>query len=49
MGSAIGVILVILGIILLIGNLTGWWLSFPYAGFITMSLGGLIMKISDDD
>jgi hypothetical protein len=49
MGTVIGAIILIIGIILLIGNVTGWWPTFPYAGFITMGLGSLIIKISDDD
>ncbi len=49
MGQIIGVVLLIAGIILLVGNISGWWPSFPYAGFITMALGTLVIKISDDD
>lgn len=49
MGAIIGVLILLIGIILLIGNVSGWWPSFPYAGFIVMSLGSLIIKVSSDD
>jgi hypothetical protein len=49
MGAVIGIIILLIGIIFLIGNVSGWWLSFPYAGFIIMSLGLLIIKVSRDD
>ena len=49
MGAVIGVIILIIGIILLIGNVSGGWPTFPYAGFITMALGSLVIKISNDD
>lgn len=47
--TAIGAIIGIIGFILLVGKVSGWWPTFPYAGFITMGLGGLIMKISEDE
>ena len=46
--QAVGVIFLIVGFILLIGNVTSWWPSFPYAGFITMSIGGLVMRVADE-
>lgn len=49
MGTTIGAVISIIGFILLIGNVSGWWPTFPYAGFLTMSLGGLVMKISSDE
>ncbi|MEP7237621.1 MAG: hypothetical protein ABI685_07145 [Ferruginibacter sp.] len=49
MVTIVGVIFLIVGLILLIGNVSGWWPSFPYAGFITMALGSLIIKASEDD
>ena len=49
MATIIGAIILFIGIILLIGNVSGWWPTFPYAGFITMGLGGLVMKISEDE
>ena len=49
MGPLIGIIITIIGIILLIGNVSGWWPTFPYAGFITMALGVLVIKITKDD
>ncbi len=49
MGAIIGLIILIVGIILFIGNVSGWWATFPYAGFILMSLGTLIIRGSRDD
>jgi hypothetical protein len=49
MGAVIGILFLIIGIILLIGNVSGWWPTFPYAGFITMSLGILIIRVSNND
>ncbi len=49
MGVVIGLIILIVGIILFIGNVSGWWATFPYAGFIVMSLGALIIRRSRDD
>jgi hypothetical protein len=49
MGTAIGALIVIIGFILLVGNVSGWWPTFPYAGFVTMGIGGLVMKLSDDE
>jgi hypothetical protein len=49
MGKAIGLLFLVVGIILLIGNVSGWWPTFPLAGFITMGLGSLIIKIAGDD
>lgn len=49
MGTLIGIIILLLGIILLIGNVSGWWQTFPYAGFITMAIGSLIIKFTKDD
>ena len=49
MGSAIGAIILIIGFVLLIGNVSGWWPTFPYAGFIAMAVGSLIAKVSNDD
>jgi hypothetical protein len=46
--QAVGVIFLVVGFILLIGNVTSWWPSFPYAGFITISIGGLILRAADD-
>ena len=40
----IGFLLMIIGILLFIGNLSGASPSFPFAGFITMSIGWLFVK-----
>jgi uncharacterized membrane protein YkgB len=49
MGKLIGGIIIIVGLILLIGNVTRWWPTISYAGTITIFIGWLIIKISDDD
>jgi len=49
MGTSIGAVISFIGLILLIGNIYGWWPSFPYAGFLTIGLGGLVMKITNDE
>jgi hypothetical protein len=49
MGHLIGFIVLLIGFILLIGNVSGWWPTFPLAGFITMGLGALILKLSNDN
>ena len=38
----VGGIVVIAGVGLLIGNMTGFFPTFPFAGFITMTVGGFI-------
>jgi uncharacterized membrane protein YkgB len=42
--EVIGILVILVGIVLLIGNLTGLFPTFPYAGFIVMFVGGLIAK-----
>jgi len=49
MGTSIGAVISFIGLILLIGNISGWWPSFPYAGFLIIGLGGLVMKITNDE
>lgn len=49
MGKLIGGIIIIVGFILLTGNVTGWWPTISYAGIITILIGWLIVKISDED
>lgn len=49
MGSLIGMLILLLGFILLIGNVSGWWPTFPFAGFITMAIGSLIIKLTKDE
>jgi len=49
MGALIGVIIFVVGVILFIGNVSGWWPTFPYAGFITMAIGGFIARVSNED
>jgi hypothetical protein len=40
----IGVILIIGGFILVVGNRTGAFPTFPFAGFITMTIGWMLVK-----
>ncbi|MGN6353232.1 MAG: hypothetical protein ACTHLB_07560 [Parafilimonas sp.] len=49
MGTFLGIVLLLIGIILFIGNVSGWWPTFPFAGFITMSIGAGIMRLANDD
>ena len=49
MGQVIGIILLFVGIILFIGNVSGWWPTFSYAGFITMAFGTLVIRNANDD
>jgi hypothetical protein len=49
MGLIIGGLILLVGIILFIGNVSGLFPSYPYAGFITMSLGSIIIKIAKDN
>ena len=48
-GGAIGFIIFLVGFVLFIGNTTGCMTTFSYAGFITMALGGIVVKVSNDD
>ncbi len=48
-GAGIGAIIFFVGMILVIGNITGWWLTFPFAGFFTMLFGGFIMKLAKEN
>lgn len=48
-GVGIGVIILLIGMILLVGNITGWWPTFSYAGFFTMLFGGMITKFAKDN
>lgn len=43
--TILGTLILVIGLILLFGNMTGMFPTFPYAGFIGMVLGGLIMKL----
>jgi hypothetical protein len=43
--AILGVIVIGVGIILSIGNRTGAFPTFPFAGFITMTVGGMIVGI----
>jgi hypothetical protein len=43
----IGTLVILVGIGLFIGNVTGVFPTFSYAGFITMGVGGLIFGGSD--
>lgn len=39
----LGLVVVLVGVGLLIGNVTGLAATFPFAGFIVMTIGGAIM------
>ena len=43
------IFILFIGIKLFVGNVAGWWPTFPLAGYVTMGLGTLIIKVSDDD
>ena len=49
MGSIIGGVVMFIGIILMIGNKKGWWPTLSFSGIITMLLGYIIIKVSNDD
>ncbi|MEO5685695.1 MAG: hypothetical protein ABIQ88_23810 [Chitinophagaceae bacterium] len=49
MATLLGALILLVGIILLIGNISGLWPSFPLAGFLTMSLGSFILKTADNN
>ena len=40
----LGVVTILLGIFLFFGNVGGFFRTFPFAGFITMSIGGALMN-----
>jgi uncharacterized membrane protein len=42
----LGILVFVVGIVLFIGNVTGAFPTFPFAGFIVMSIGGLIWGAS---
>jgi hypothetical protein len=43
---AIGGVVFAAGVGLLIGNITGTCRTFPFAGYITMAIGGAIMRMN---
>jgi hypothetical protein len=45
--EVIGIMVVVLGFILMFGNMTGLFPTFPFAGFILMLIGGGISKLGD--
>ena len=45
--AGIGLITSLLGIFLFFGNVGGFFRTFPFAGFITISIGGAILN--DDE
>ena len=40
----IGLLILIVGIFLFIGNISGMFRTFPGAGWITIAIGGVIMR-----
>ena len=42
-----GFILFIIGVALLVGNTTGLFVTFPFAGFVTMTIGGALFGIGN--
>lgn len=51
--AGVGTLIILLGVGLLIGNVTGVFPTFPFAGFIVMTIGGVIAGAAgaggDDD
>jgi hypothetical protein len=45
--AGIGLITSLLGVFLFFGNIGGFFKTFPFAGFVTMSIGGAILN--DDE
>jgi hypothetical protein len=45
--AGIGLITSLLGVFLFFGNIGGFFRTFPFAGFVTMSIGGAILN--DDE
>jgi hypothetical protein len=43
-----GIIIFLFGIFLFLGNQVGFFKTFPFAGFITMGAGGLLMKPDEE-
>jgi hypothetical protein len=43
--QALGSVLLIVGIGLLIGNVTGLFPTFPFTGFIVMTIGGALFAM----
>jgi hypothetical protein len=43
--QALGSVLFIIGIGLFIGNITDLFPTFPFAGFISMTIGGLLFGV----
>ena len=39
-----GIVLIFIGGCLVIGNIRGWFPTFPFAGFITMIIGWLLLR-----
>jgi hypothetical protein len=42
--QALGTVVFVIGIALLIGNVTGKFRTFPFAGGIVMAIGGVMMR-----
>lgn len=42
--QVLGCLLFLLGIFLMIGNLTGSFVTFPFAGFITMMVASMLFE-----
>lgn len=42
--KALGLIVFVIGLILFVGNISGALVTFPGLGYLTMALGGWIMK-----
>ncbi len=48
MQSFAGSIIFLFGLFLFCGNITGFFKTFPFAGFITMTLGGALIKENEE-
>ena len=43
--GVIGFLVIVVGVILIIGNMTGLFPTFPFAGYLTTVLGGLLFRL----
>lgn len=41
----LGGVIIAVGVVLLVGNVTGFLVTFPFAGYITIVVGGMVMKM----
>ena len=46
--NVLAILFYLVGVILLMGNITGCWATFPYAGFVFMMIGWLLGKLAKE-